>query len=116
MLDWGQSPGETGTEGKRLWVYMGDEGLVTYFTIYDKEDLAKLSFTYRAITLCEMRTVVLLVVVGLCVWNVTSSLKICAFNVQSFGESKANNKKVMGILLKVLYCMCTTTRATSTHS
>ncbi|XP_045913137.1 deoxyribonuclease I-like 1-like [Micropterus dolomieu] len=49
-----------------------------------------------------MRTVVLLVVVGLCVWNVTSSLKICAFNVQSFGESKANNKKVMGILLKIL--------------
>ncbi|TDH10615.1 hypothetical protein EPR50_G00077580 [Perca flavescens] len=47
-----------------------------------------------------MRTAVLLFVVGLCVLNVTSSLKICAFNVQSFGESKANNKKVMGILLK----------------
>uniref|UniRef100_A0A8C9XAT6 Deoxyribonuclease n=1 Tax=Sander lucioperca TaxID=283035 RepID=A0A8C9XAT6_SANLU len=53
------------------------------------------SFTY-------MRTAVLLFVVGLCVLNVTSSLKICAFNVQSFGESKANNKKVMEILLKIL--------------
>lgn len=51
-----------------------------------------------------MRTVVLLFVVGLCVLNAASSLKICAFNVQSFGEAKANNKKVMGILLKVLYC------------
>uniref|UniRef100_A0A8C2XFU1 Deoxyribonuclease n=1 Tax=Cyclopterus lumpus TaxID=8103 RepID=A0A8C2XFU1_CYCLU len=51
-----------------------------------------------------MRTAVLLFVVGLCVLNAASSLKICAFNVQSFGESKANNKKVMGILLKVLYC------------
>ncbi|XP_029290787.1 deoxyribonuclease I-like 1-like [Cottoperca gobio] len=49
-----------------------------------------------------MRTAGLLLVVGLCVLNVTSSLKICAFNVQSFGESKANNKKVMGILLKIL--------------
>ncbi|XP_031700145.1 deoxyribonuclease I-like 1-like isoform X2 [Anarrhichthys ocellatus] len=49
-----------------------------------------------------MRTAVLLFVVGLCVSNTTSSLKICAFNVQSFGESKANNKKVMGILLKIL--------------
>uniref|UniRef100_A0A672G4P0 Deoxyribonuclease n=1 Tax=Salarias fasciatus TaxID=181472 RepID=A0A672G4P0_SALFA len=34
--------------------------------------------------------------------GVASSLKICAFNVQSFGESKANNRKVMGILLKIL--------------
>ncbi|XP_070696108.1 deoxyribonuclease I-like 1-like isoform X2 [Pempheris klunzingeri] len=49
-----------------------------------------------------MRTAALLLVVGLCVLNITSSLKICAFNVQSFGESKANNKKVMGILLKIL--------------
>uniref|UniRef100_A0AAQ6ITE2 Endonuclease/exonuclease/phosphatase domain-containing protein n=1 Tax=Anabas testudineus TaxID=64144 RepID=A0AAQ6ITE2_ANATE len=49
-----------------------------------------------------MRTAVLLFAAGLCVLNITSSLKICAFNVQSFGESKANNKKVMGILLKVL--------------
>lgn len=49
-----------------------------------------------------MRTPVLLLVMGLFVLNVTTSLKICAFNVQSFGESKVNNKKVMGILLKVL--------------
>ncbi|XP_056278430.1 deoxyribonuclease I-like 1-like isoform X2 [Pseudoliparis swirei] len=49
-----------------------------------------------------MRTAVLLFVVGLCVLNAASSLKICAFNVQSFGEAKANNKKVMGILLKIL--------------
>ncbi|XP_076597812.1 deoxyribonuclease I-like 1-like [Chaetodon auriga] len=49
-----------------------------------------------------MRTALLLFVVGLCVLNSTSSLKICAFNVQSFGESKANNKKVMGMLLKIL--------------
>ncbi|XP_049437980.1 deoxyribonuclease I-like 1-like [Epinephelus fuscoguttatus] len=49
-----------------------------------------------------MRAAVLLFVAGLCVLNVTSSLKICAFNVQSFGESKANNKKVMGILLQIL--------------
>nr|XP_046253194.1 deoxyribonuclease I-like 1-like isoform X4 [Scatophagus argus] len=47
-----------------------------------------------------MRGAVLLLVVGLCVLNITSSLKICAFNVQSFGESKANNKKVMETLLK----------------
>lgn len=39
---------------------------------------------------------------GLFFLHVTSCLKICAFNIQSFGESKANNKKVMGILLKVL--------------
>uniref|UniRef100_A0A3Q2W2N3 Deoxyribonuclease n=1 Tax=Haplochromis burtoni TaxID=8153 RepID=A0A3Q2W2N3_HAPBU len=49
-----------------------------------------------------MRTAGLLFVVGLCLLDVTSSLKICAFNIQSFGESKANNKKVMGILLKIL--------------
>ncbi|XP_029974992.1 deoxyribonuclease I-like 1-like [Salarias fasciatus] len=49
-----------------------------------------------------MRTVQLLLVIGLCVTSVASSLKICAFNVQSFGESKANNRKVMGILLKIL--------------
>ncbi|XP_034550791.1 deoxyribonuclease I-like 1-like [Notolabrus celidotus] len=49
-----------------------------------------------------MRTTGLLLAVGLCVLNITSSLKICAFNVQSFGESKAHNKKVMGILLKIL--------------
>ncbi|KAM4572172.1 deoxyribonuclease I-like 1-like isoform 2-T2 [Fundulus diaphanus] len=49
-----------------------------------------------------MRTAWLLLVAGLCVFGVTSSLKICAFNVQSFGESKANNKRVMGVLLKIL--------------
>ncbi|XP_058497845.1 deoxyribonuclease I-like 1-like [Solea solea] len=49
-----------------------------------------------------MRTDVLQLVVGLCVLTVTSSFKICAFNIQSFGEAKANNKKVMGILLKTL--------------
>lgn len=48
-----------------------------------------------------MRTPVLLVL-GLFFLHITSCLKICAFNIQSFGESKANNKKVMGILLKVL--------------
>lgn len=73
---------------------------------YDKEDLAKLSFLYRVINICKMRTSVLLFVAGLCVLNGISSLKICAFNVQSFGESKANNKRVMGMLLKVLYCVC----------
>lgn len=70
---------------------------------YDKEDLAKFSFTYRVIILKKMRTAVLLFAVGLSALNIASALKICAFNVQSFGESKANNKKVMGILLKVLY-------------
>ncbi|XP_008411541.2 deoxyribonuclease I-like 1-like isoform X3 [Poecilia reticulata] len=44
----------------------------------------------------------LLLVIGLCAFSVASSLKICAFNVQSFGESKANNKRVMGVLLKIL--------------
>ncbi|XP_072223089.1 deoxyribonuclease I-like 1-like [Leuresthes tenuis] len=49
-----------------------------------------------------MRTAMLLLVLGMCVLSVTSSLKICAFNVQSFGESKANNRRVMGIILKIL--------------
>ncbi|XP_041860179.1 deoxyribonuclease I-like 1-like [Melanotaenia boesemani] len=49
-----------------------------------------------------MRTAWLLLVVGMCMLSVTSSLKICAFNVQSFGESKANNRRVMGIILKIL--------------
>uniref|UniRef100_A0A3P9M698 Deoxyribonuclease n=1 Tax=Oryzias latipes TaxID=8090 RepID=A0A3P9M698_ORYLA len=50
-----------------------------------------------------MRAGELLILVGLCVLLcVASSLKICAFNVQSFGESKANNQKVMSILLKIL--------------
>ncbi|KAM4562577.1 deoxyribonuclease I-like 1-like [Odontesthes bonariensis] len=49
-----------------------------------------------------MRAAMLLLVLGMCVLSVASSLKICAFNVQSFGESKANNRKVMGIILKIL--------------
>ncbi|XP_028266634.1 deoxyribonuclease I-like 1-like [Parambassis ranga] len=49
-----------------------------------------------------MRTAWLLLVVAVCAFSITSSLKICAFNVQSFGESKFSNKKVMGILLKIL--------------
>ncbi|CAN9516203.1 unnamed protein product [Ophioblennius macclurei] len=50
-----------------------------------------------------MRSVELLLVAGLFASAVaSSSLKICAFNVQSFGESKASNEKVMGILLKIL--------------
>ncbi|AWP09552.1 putative deoxyribonuclease gamma [Scophthalmus maximus] len=68
----------------------------------EEGDLAKLSFTDGLIILCRMRTEVLLLVAGLCVLNVTSSLKICAFNIQSFGEAKANNQKVMAILLKIL--------------
>ncbi|XP_033825677.1 deoxyribonuclease I-like 1-like [Periophthalmus magnuspinnatus] len=48
-----------------------------------------------------MRTLVLLVL-GLCLFNITLCLKICAFNVQSFGEAKVHNKKVMSILLKIL--------------
>lgn len=63
-----------------------------------------------------MRTVALLFVVGLCALNVASSLKICAFNVQSFGESKANNKKVMGILLKVLCCVCVNNNWSNIHT
>ncbi|KAM9855874.1 deoxyribonuclease I-like 1-like [Aulostomus maculatus] len=50
----------------------------------------------------KMRTAGLLLLVGLCALNAALALKICAFNVKSFGESKANNKKVMGILLKIL--------------
>ncbi|KAM8830810.1 deoxyribonuclease I-like 1-like [Synchiropus picturatus] len=47
-------------------------------------------------------TTAALVVIALCLSNFSSALKICAFNVQSFGESKANNNKVVGILLKIL--------------
>lgn len=54
----------------------------------------------------KMRTPVLLLVAGLVAFNAALSLKICAFNVQSFGEAKVNNKKVVGILLKVLDCKC----------
>lgn len=55
-----------------------------------------------------MRTPVLLLVAALFAFNAASSLKICAFNVQSFGEAKVNNKKVVGILLKVLGRKCWT--------
>uniref|UniRef100_A0AAR2JAY5 Deoxyribonuclease n=1 Tax=Pygocentrus nattereri TaxID=42514 RepID=A0AAR2JAY5_PYGNA len=50
-----------------------------------------------------MRPAVLLMCfVGICLFSTTLSVKICAFNVQSFGEAKANNKKVMGILIKII--------------
>ncbi|XP_075882596.1 deoxyribonuclease I-like 1-like isoform X2 [Nelusetta ayraudi] len=49
-----------------------------------------------------MRSPVLLLTAALFLLHVASPLKICAFNVQSFGEAKVNNKKVMGILLKIL--------------
>ncbi|XP_034028121.1 deoxyribonuclease I-like 1-like [Thalassophryne amazonica] len=49
-----------------------------------------------------MRSSLVLFVGTMCLLNFALSLKICAFNVQSFGEAKANNKKVMGILLKIL--------------
>lgn len=50
-----------------------------------------------------MRSPVLLMCfMGFCLWNIALSLKICAFNIQSFGEAKANNKKVMEILIKIL--------------
>ncbi|KAL2103711.1 hypothetical protein ACEWY4_000579 [Coilia grayii] len=39
---------------------------------------------------------------GLMLWPPTLSLKICAFNVQSFGEAKAHNKKVMNMLIKII--------------
>lgn len=54
----------------------------------------------------------MLLVIGLFVFNITASLKICAFNVQSFGESKVNNKRVMEILIKVLFSMCATRGST----
>ncbi|XP_077401476.1 deoxyribonuclease I-like 1-like isoform X2 [Vanacampus margaritifer] len=60
----------------------------------------RFSFTCRPIIVHEMRTAGLLCAVGLCALNAAFSMKICAFNVQSFGESKAGNKKVMEILLK----------------
>ncbi|XP_010873343.2 deoxyribonuclease I-like 1-like [Esox lucius] len=40
--------------------------------------------------------------VAIALWHIALSLKICAFNVQSFGEAKAHNRKVMGILIKIL--------------
>ncbi|XP_061529069.1 deoxyribonuclease I-like 1-like isoform X3 [Phycodurus eques] len=56
---------------------------------------------WRAVMVHTVRTASLLCAVGLCALNAAFSMKICAFNIQSFGESKASNKKVMGILLKV---------------
>ncbi|CAL8323200.1 unnamed protein product [Merluccius merluccius] len=44
----------------------------------------------------------LLCLLGVCMVNIAASLKMCAFNIQSFGEAKANNKKVMGLLVKIL--------------
>ncbi|KAG7283899.1 hypothetical protein CRUP_034086 [Coryphaenoides rupestris] len=44
----------------------------------------------------------LLCFLAVCMVNIAASLKMCAFNIQSFGEAKANNKKVMGLLLKIL--------------
>uniref|UniRef100_A0A8C5PJY8 Endonuclease/exonuclease/phosphatase domain-containing protein n=1 Tax=Leptobrachium leishanense TaxID=445787 RepID=A0A8C5PJY8_9ANUR len=32
----------------------------------------------------------------------TATFKICAFNIKSFGEAKASNRKVMSILVKIL--------------
>ncbi|XP_061700704.1 deoxyribonuclease I-like 1-like [Syngnathoides biaculeatus] len=49
-----------------------------------------------------MRTAAILCALCLCASNAASSAKICAFNVQSFGEAKASNRKVMGVLLKIL--------------
>nr|XP_055024947.1 deoxyribonuclease I-like 1-like isoform X2 [Misgurnus anguillicaudatus] len=40
--------------------------------------------------------------VGLCLWTTVISLKICAFNIQSYGEAKASNKRVMEILIKII--------------
>ncbi|XP_036389876.1 deoxyribonuclease I-like 1-like [Megalops cyprinoides] len=44
----------------------------------------------------------LLCLSGICLWMVALSLKICAFNVRSFGEAKARNKRVMEILIKII--------------
>ncbi|KAJ8396995.1 hypothetical protein AAFF_G00010490 [Aldrovandia affinis] len=39
---------------------------------------------------------------GLCLWATALSLKICAFNVRSFGEAKASNRRVMALLIKII--------------
>lgn len=50
----------------------------------------------------KMRSFLLMsIFLGICSLTTALSLKFCAFNVQSFGEAKANNKRVMGILTKV---------------
>lgn len=48
-----------------------------------------------------MKSSLLICFVGLCFWTSVMSLKICAFNIQSYGEAKASNKRVMAILIKV---------------
>ncbi|XP_065103118.1 deoxyribonuclease I-like 1-like [Paramisgurnus dabryanus] len=40
--------------------------------------------------------------VGLCLWTTVTSLKICTFNIQSYGEAKASNQRVMEILIKII--------------
>ncbi|XP_063065273.1 deoxyribonuclease I-like 1-like [Engraulis encrasicolus] len=50
-----------------------------------------------------MRSLILtMCLLGLMLWPAALSLKICAFNVQSFGEAKAHNKKVMDVLIKII--------------
>ncbi|XP_052418696.1 deoxyribonuclease I-like 1-like [Carassius gibelio] len=49
-----------------------------------------------------MKSSLLICFVGLCFWTSVISLKICAFNIQSYGEAKASNKRVMGILIKII--------------
>lgn len=48
-----------------------------------------------------MRSPLLVCFVGLCFCTSVISLKICAFNIKSYGEAKASNKRVMEILIKV---------------
>ncbi|XP_015198060.1 deoxyribonuclease I-like 1-like isoform X1 [Lepisosteus oculatus] len=38
----------------------------------------------------------------LCLWRIALPFKICAFNIRSFGETKASNKNVMDILVKII--------------
>ncbi|NP_001002403.1 deoxyribonuclease I-like 1-like precursor [Danio rerio] len=49
-----------------------------------------------------MRPPLLLCFIGLCLWTCVISLKICAFNIQSYGEAKASNTRVMEILTKII--------------
>lgn len=49
-----------------------------------------------------MKTLIFPICLLMCLWPQTLSFKICAFNIQSFGEAKANNKKVMDILTKII--------------
>uniref|UniRef100_A0A4W4G7E2 Deoxyribonuclease n=1 Tax=Electrophorus electricus TaxID=8005 RepID=A0A4W4G7E2_ELEEL len=50
-----------------------------------------------------MRSPVLLMCcLGVFMIATSFSLKICAFNIKSFGEAKANNKNVMVILIKII--------------